>query len=114
MVPHDVSNGIFYTQNLFKPYFLFLFTNKSTVVKDASMFLHLLKNFFDEAVVKYTKYIWTFDIEGVGKHTIYSRNNMGQKCEGNCGLLVFNETIKKIYPEKFKKIVGAVWELSAK
>ena len=69
MVPHDVSNGIFYTQNLFKPYFLFLFTNKSTVVKDASMFLHLLKNFFDEAVVKYTKYILTFDIEGVGKWT---------------------------------------------
>ena len=24
-------------------------------------------------------------------HTIYTRNNMGQKCEGNCGLWVLNE-----------------------
>ena len=39
---------------------------------------------------------------------------MGQKCEGNCGLLVINEIIKKIYPENLKKIVGAVWELPAK
>ena len=41
-------------------------------------------------------------------HTIYIRNNMGQKCEGNCGLWVLNETIKKIYLENLKKIVGAV------
>ena len=47
-------------------------------------------------------------------HTAYSRNNMGQKCEGNCGLWVLNEIIKKIYPENLKKIVGAVWELPAK
>ena len=33
-----------------------------------------------------TKYI-------VAPHTIYSRNNMGQKCEGNCGLWVLNEII---------------------
>ena len=39
---------------------------------------------------------------------------MGQKCEGNCGLLVLNEMIKKIYPENLKKIVGAVWKLAAK
>ena len=26
----------------------------------------------------------------------YSRNNMGQKCEGNCGLWVLNEIIKKL------------------
>ena len=25
---------------------------------------------------------------------------MGQKCEGNCGLWVLNEKIKKKYPEK--------------
>ena len=25
------------------------------------------------------------------QHTIYIRNNMGQKCEGNCGLWVLNE-----------------------
>ena len=31
---------------------------------------------------------------------------MGQKCEGNFGLWVPNETIKKIYPENLKKIVG--------
>ena len=28
-------------------------------------------------------------------HTTYIRNNMGQKCEGNCGLWVLNEIIKK-------------------
>ena len=39
---------------------------------------------------------------------------MGQKCEGNCGLWVLNEIIKKQYPENLKKIVGAVWELPAK
>ena len=47
-------------------------------------------------------------------HTTYIRNNMGQKCEGNCGLWVLNEMIKKMYPENLKKIVGAVWELPAK
>ena len=47
-------------------------------------------------------------------HTTYTRNNMGQKCEGNCGLWVLNENIKKIYTENLKKIVGAVWELPAK
>ena len=35
---------------------------------------------------------------------------MGQKCEGNCGLWVLNEIIKKKYSENLKKIVGAVWE----
>ena len=47
-------------------------------------------------------------------HTIYSRNNMGQKCEGNCGLWVLNEILKKTYPESLKKIMGAVWELPDK
>ena len=47
-------------------------------------------------------------------HTIYTRNDMGQKCEGNCGLWVLNEIHKKPYPESLKKIVGAVWELPAK
>ena len=47
------------------------------------------------------------------RHTIYTRNNMGQKCEGNCGLWVLNEILKKTYPEILKKIVGAVWELPA-
>ena len=39
---------------------------------------------------------------------------MGQKCEGKCdlcGLWVFNEIIKKIYPENLKKIMGAVSKL---
>ena len=44
-------------------------------------------------------------------HTTYIRNNMGQKCEGDCGLWCLNEMIKKIYPENLMKIVGAVWEL---
>ena len=49
------------------------------------------------------------------KHTTYSRNNMGQKCEGNCGLWVLNEIIlKKYIPTNLKKNVGAVWESSAK
>ena len=39
---------------------------------------------------------------------------MGQKCEGNCGLWILNEIIKKRYPENLKKNVGAVWELPAK
>ena len=47
-------------------------------------------------------------------HTIYTRNNMDQKCEGNCGLWVLNEILKKTYPENLKKIVGAVWKLLAK
>ena len=44
---------------------------------------------------------------GLISHTAYSRNNMGQKCEGNCGLWVLNEMIKKIFAENMKKS----WEL---
>ena len=47
-------------------------------------------------------------------HTIYNKNNMGKKCQGNSGLWVHNEIIKRIYPENLKKIVDAVWELPAK
>ena len=39
---------------------------------------------------------------------------MRQNCEGNCGLWVLNEIILEIYAERLKKIVGAVWELTAK
>ena len=39
---------------------------------------------------------------------------MCQKWEGDCGLWVLNEIIKKIYTDSLKKIVGAVWELPAK
>ena len=39
---------------------------------------------------------------------------MSQKCEGNCGLWVLNEILKKTYAENLKKIVDAVWELPAK
>ena len=28
---------------------------------------------------------------------------MAQKCEGNCGLWVLNEIVKKMYPENLKK-----------
>ena len=41
-------------------------------------------------------------------HAIFTRINMDQKCEGNCGLWVLNEILKKTYPENLKKIVGAV------
>ena len=47
-------------------------------------------------------------------HTTYSRNNIGQKREGNCGVWILNEIIQKIYPEHLKKTVGAVWEFPAK
>ena len=47
-------------------------------------------------------------------HTIYIRNNKGQKCEGNCGLWVPHEILKKTYPEILNKIVGAIWEIPAK
>ena len=47
-------------------------------------------------------------------HTTYSRNNIGQKREGNCGVWILNEIIQKIYPENLKKIVGAVWKLPSK
>ena len=56
--------------------------------------------------------ILTFEKQA--NHTIYTRNNIGQKCEGNCGLWVLNEILKKTYPENLKKILGAVWELPAK
>ena len=39
---------------------------------------------------------------------------MGQKCEGNCGLWVLNEILKKTYAENLKKNEDAVWELPAK
>jgi hypothetical protein len=47
-------------------------------------------------------------------HTIYSRNNMRQKCGGNCGLWVLHDIIQKKNPESLKKIVRALWELPAK
>ena len=52
--------------------------------------------------------------ENITPHTTYSRNIMCLKCGGDCGLWVFNEMIKKIYPENLRKIVGALWELPAK
>ena len=47
-------------------------------------------------------------------HTIYTRNDMGQKCEGNCGLWVSNVIIKNTFREDLKKIVGVLKELPAK
>ena len=50
----------------------------------------------------------------VASHTTYTRINMGQKCEGNCGLWVLNEILKKTNPENLEIIVGAICELPAK
>ena len=47
-------------------------------------------------------------------HTIYSRNNMRQKCGGNCGLWILHEITQYKYSENLRKIVGALWELPAK
>ena len=59
-----------------------------------------------------------FEVEFISsydnQHTTYSWNIMCQKWEGDCGLWVLNEIIKKIYAESLYKIVGAVWELPAK
>ena len=41
----------------------------------------------------------------IARHTTYIRNNVGQKCDGNCGFLVLNEMIKKIYAENLKSWV---------
>ena len=54
------------------------------------------------------------DNSEVQSHTIYTRNNMDHKCEGDCGLWVLNEILKKTYPENLKKIMGAGWEIPAK
>ena len=50
----------------------------------------------------------------IAVHTTCSWDIMCQKWEGDCGLWVLNEIIKKTYTESLKKIVGAVWELPAK
>ena len=50
----------------------------------------------------------------IALHTTCSWDIMCQKWEGDCGLWVLNEMIKKTYTESLKKIVGAVWELPAK
>ena len=41
-------------------------------------------------------------------HITSSRDNMCQKCEGDCGLWVLIEILQKKYPENAKKIMGAV------
>ena len=65
-------------------------------------------------ILKGLMYAKTMENGNYRDHTIYTRNNMGHKCEGNCGLWVLNEILKKTYPENLKKIVGAVWEIPAK
>ena len=72
----------------------------------------LYLNLYTILVVEHSIYQQTKLLDPV--HTIYTRNNMGQKCEGNCGLWVLNEIVKKTYPENLKKIVGAVWKLPAR
>ena len=44
--------------------------------------------------------------------TTYTRKNMGQICEGNCGLLVLKKMIKKRYPENLKKNRGCRLEVT--
>ena len=72
--------------------------------------------FYSHTQVSYVTLTQTIHpgLRHVPSHTIYIRNNMGQKCEGNCGLWVLHEILKKTYPENLKKIVGAVWELPAR
>ena len=50
-------------------------------------YLSLLIEFFFSSQLDYLSNLTT--------HTIYTRNNMGHKCEGDCGLWVLNEILKK-------------------
>ena len=92
------------------PIIIITFEIKSTLYLDTKcnfilkQFIHLHTIFFKCAL----------SLEAQTIHTIYIRNNMAQKCEGNCGLWVLHEILKKTYPEILKKIVGAVWELPAR
>ena len=49
--------------------------------------IFILRNFIQKWYLL-PKFFWP-------THTIYTRNNMGQKCEGNCGLWVLNEILSK-------------------
>ena len=82
--------------------------------KDSTLIMQLLRDNLT---------LWTSDMQTEGKfvdfdnklqHTTYTRNNMGQKCEGNCGLWVLNEMFLKKYHENLKKILVAIWELPGK
>ena len=46
--------------------------------------------------------------------SMYTGNNMCQKCGHNSGLRALHEIMNKVYAENMKKIVGAVWQLPAK
>ena len=56
-------------------------------------YIYLWPNWLYSSAANLTFHAWF-----ITKHTIYSRNNMGQKCDGNCGLWVLNEIVKIIYP----------------
>ena len=45
-----------------------------------------------EKITFKNQFLVNFD---VAAHTIYTINNMGQKCEADCGLWVLNEILKK-------------------
>ena len=61
-----------------------------------------------------SSFVFFWYVEIKASHTTCSWDIMCQKWEGDCGLWVLNEMIKKTYTESLKKIVGAVWELPAK
>ena len=73
-------------------------------------------SFFSSKVVSDLKFgHFYFSWPPLTSHTTYTRNSMSQKCEGNCGLWVLNEIIKKKnILNNLKKIVGDLWELLAK
>ena len=56
--------------------------------------------------------MWLIDQLHIKLDCLISNCNTGQ-WEGDCGLWVLNEIIKKTYTESLKKIVGAVSELPA-
>ena len=74
----------------------------------------LVKAFSNLPISKNCPFGNHFGLQIQETHTIYTINNIGQKCEGDCGLWVPNEIVLKKYAESLKKIVGAVWELPAK
>ena len=96
-LPHEDSSlgVVIFVQNLFCHFSIFeyqksswyhnftspsLLKNKHKLAKRAALhFLYLKADAFIEGNYR--------------PHTIYTRNNMDQKCEGNCGLWVLNEMI---------------------
>ena len=64
-------------------------------MKEGDLFYFLVVLGERATFIKQILFIFYLRASADSLHTIYIRNNMGQKCEGNCGLWVLNEILKK-------------------